>query len=76
MPMRGLDAIAFPFFPCGYALVRIMMPAADAGRELRRKPLRRSSHKWPPGGWSNSDHPGPCAHASLTVCAATVQQPE
>jgi hypothetical protein len=43
---------------------------------LRRKPLRRSSHKWPPGCWSNSDHHGPCAHANLTGCAATVQQPE
>jgi hypothetical protein len=44
--------------------------------ELCRKPLRRSSHKWPSGSWSNNDHPGPCAHASPNVCAATVQQPK
>jgi hypothetical protein len=39
--------------------------------ELCRKPLKRSSNKWPPGCWSNSDHPGPCGHASLPLCAAT-----
>src|SRR5215217_8660916 len=39
--------------------------------ELCRKPLRRSSNKWPPGCWWNSAHPRTCAHASLTVCAAT-----
>jgi hypothetical protein len=44
--------------------------------ELCRKPLKRSSSKWPPGYWSYSDHPGSCARASLTVCAATVQQPK
>jgi hypothetical protein len=43
--------------------------------KLRRIYPRRSSHKWPPGGWSNNDRPGPCADIP-SICAATVQQPE
>jgi hypothetical protein len=40
--------------------------------ELFRKPLRRSSIKWPPGCWWNSDHPRPCAYARAVT---SVQQP-
>src|SRR5918998_6753580 len=40
--MRGLEAIVLPFLRCGYALVRIMMPATDTGRELRRTPFPRT----------------------------------
>jgi len=45
-------------------------------REVRRRHPRQSSQKWPPGGWSNNDHPGLCANASRNLCAAAVQQPE
>jgi hypothetical protein len=47
VPMRGLETIVLPFLPSGYAHVRIMMPAADAGRELLRTPSRRSSQNSP-----------------------------
>jgi hypothetical protein len=57
-------------------IVALLWNPAPLVLELRRTTLRRSSHKWPPVCWSNNDHPGPCALASLTGCAATVQQPE
>jgi len=44
--------------------------------EVPRIHLRRSSHNWSPGGLSNSDHPGPCAHASRRQCSNPSKYPE
>jgi hypothetical protein len=42
----------------------------------RGTPLTRTSHKGPPGGWSNNDLTRHYADANHNIGAATVQQPD